>query len=88
MTKMPQTSARTIFSENNFIKVLEQVKRVLHVRPLVVQTTAQSPNDSSLAKLLGVVNLPEVEIPVFSGDPQFHLFMKFWALCWYQLYRW
>ena len=71
------------FSEvqNNFIKVLEQVKRILHVCSPVIQTPAQSPTDSNLAKLLGAVNLPKVEIRVFSGDPsQFHQFMKSFEL--------
>ena len=71
------------FSEvqNNFIKVLEQVKRILHVCSPVIQTPAQSPTGSNLAKLLGAVNLPKVEIRVFSGDPsQFHQFMKTFEL--------
>ena len=55
------------FSEvqNNFIKVLEQVKRILHVCSPVIQTPAQSPTDSNLAKLLGAVNYLRLRFECF-----------------------
>ena len=73
--------------QNRFIKVLEQVKSLRgapDVKPCVngAGTTVSDAGPASAANvdlsvLLGAMNLPKVELAVFSGDPScYHQFIK------------
>jgi hypothetical protein len=79
-------ASETYFSkeQDNYIKVLDQVKSVFSELDMSMKSEMKSESHSATditRELLTVLNMPKVELEMFNGDPlQFHQFIRAFEL--------